>query len=292
MSTPSTLRDRIYHIFGVPFRSGSLYPGSENDAQAYRDVDLFARLRSAGRRAEDEGDIAIPSYLPHHTVPPIRNWPGPRIVWDLVGERIGPYLAQPGHIPLLIGCDCSIVVGTAQALMRSAGANVHVIYFDGDYDDAPPDAAETRSAAAMALWLLTHASPFWTGPALEPSQITVIGPSMPSQSPNANFQRLPLSHVRQSGVDNAARQALERIPASASIVLHVDIDVFQEQAFPVAFFPHSEGLTLSEGGQLLTAFMRDSRIRIIEITEYASLRDLDRRGARTLVDLLVRATEG
>jgi arginase len=112
--------ERTYHILGVPLRTGSLYPGTENDAQAYRDVHLLARLQAVGCTAFDDGDVAIPSYLPHHTIPPIRNWPGPGIAWDCVSERIAPYLQQPGHVPLLIGCDCSIVVGTAQALSRAS----------------------------------------------------------------------------------------------------------------------------------------------------------------------------
>ncbi|MBP1716529.1 MAG: hypothetical protein H6Q42_4732, partial [Deltaproteobacteria bacterium] len=34
--------ERNYHILGVPLRTGSLYPGNENDAQAYREVQLIA----------------------------------------------------------------------------------------------------------------------------------------------------------------------------------------------------------------------------------------------------------
>jgi len=30
-----------YVVLGVPLRAGSLYPGNENDAQAYRDADGF-----------------------------------------------------------------------------------------------------------------------------------------------------------------------------------------------------------------------------------------------------------
>src|SRR5262245_53660071 len=97
-----------YHVLGVPLRTGSLYPGNENDAQAYRDAHLLAKLQRAGCTAVDEGDVAIPSYLPHHAIPPIRSWPGPRIAWDCVSERVARYLRQPGHVPLLLGCDCKI----------------------------------------------------------------------------------------------------------------------------------------------------------------------------------------
>ena len=51
--------ERTYRVLGVPLRSGSLYPGTENDAQAYRDAKLVARLQSAGCRVVDEGDVAI-----------------------------------------------------------------------------------------------------------------------------------------------------------------------------------------------------------------------------------------
>ena len=278
--------ERTYHVLGVPLRTGSLYPGNENDAQAYRDVQLLERLQAAGCKALDEGDVAIPSYLPHHSIPPIRSWPGPRIAWDCVRERIEPYLQKPMHVPLLIGCDCSVVVGTTQALTAVSGDNVHVIYIDGDFDDAAPNPKRCQSAASCAVWLLTQDSPFWTGPALKPSQVTVMGWSNPSQSNQSGLGSVSLADVRRSGLREAAQQALAAIPDSALILIHFDIDVFQKGEMPVAYFPHPEGLTLSEGRELLGVLMRDPRVRIIEVSEYASLRDLDRGYVSKLVDLL------
>ncbi len=56
------VNSRTYHVLGVPFRAGSLLPGNENDAQAYRDAGMVAQLGSAGCKAVDDGDVAIPSY--------------------------------------------------------------------------------------------------------------------------------------------------------------------------------------------------------------------------------------
>jgi arginase family enzyme len=273
-----------YHVLGVPLRTGSLYPGNENDAQAYRHAGLLARLKAAGCTAVDEGDVAIPSYLPHHTIPPIRSWPGPRIAWDCVSERLAPFLRQPEHIPLLIGCDCSIVVGTTQALLRSAAGDVHVLYIDGDFDDAPPDPGRCQSAAAMAVWLLTQGAPFWGGPALRPSQVTVIGSSQASQS---GMSALPLADVRRSGAQAAAREALQAIPESAAILVHFDIDVVRDADLPAAYFPHPDGLRLSDAAELLRVLLKDPRVRIIEVAEYATLRDRDQHCVNALVDLLV-----
>jgi arginase len=286
MSEHPDQTERTYLVLGVPLRTGSLYPGSENDAQVYRDVKLLARLQAAGCKALDEGDVAIPSYLPHHQVPPIRNWPGPRIAWDCVSERIAPHLQQPGHVPLLIGCDCSVVVGTTQALTRASTEDVHVLYVDGDMDAAAPDPGRCQSAAALAVWLLTHDSPFWAGPPLRPSQVTVIGWTTASPIEQAQAESISLAEVRRSGSGEAARRALRAIPSSASILLHFDVDVLGKQDMPAAYFPHADGLSLSEAGELLSPLLRDPRVRIIEVTEYATLRDLDQHCINDLIDLL------
>jgi arginase len=207
-------------------------------------------------------------------------------VWDGISERLVPVLKQPGHIPLLVGCDCSVVVGTTQALMQSGADNIHVLYVDGDFDNAVPVSEKSQSAASVALWLLTHPSPFWSGPALPSSQVTVLANSKPSQDGNSGLRSLSLADVRRVGALEADRRALAALPRSASIILHLDIDVLQGSQLPSAYFPHAEGLTLSEVGSLFNGLIKDPRVRIVEVSEYASLRDADRKYARQIADLL------
>lgn len=283
--------ERTFHVFGVPLRSGSLLPGNENDAQAYRDVHLLSRLQAAGCKAVDDGDVAIPSYLPHHSIPPIRSWPGPRIVWDCVGERITPVLQRSGQVPLLIGCDCSVVVGTTQALLHASSQEIRVLYIDGDFDDSPPDGRRSQSAASCAVWLLTNNSPFWAGPALRPLQVSVIGWTNASQSGQTGINSISLADFRRSKPREVAQQVLQSVPASASLLVHVDIDVLQSREMPAAYFPHAEGMTLSELGELLGVLLKDPRIRIIEISEYAALRDFEQVSAGKLVNVLCEALE-
>ena len=280
--------ERTFHVFGVPLRSGSLLPGNENDAQAYRDVHLPARLQAAGCKVVDDGDVAIPSYLPHHSIPPIRSWPGPRIVWDCVSEHITPVLQRSGQVPLLIGCDCSVVVGTTQALLHTSSQEIHILYIDGDFDDSPPDGRRSQSAASCAVWLLTNNSPFWAGPALRPSQVSVIGWTNASRSGQA-VNSISLADIRRARPREVAQQVLQSIPASASLFIQIDIDVLQSREMPAAYFPHTEGMTLSELGELLGVLLKDPRIRIIEISEYAALRDFEQVSAGNLVDMLCEA---
>jgi arginase family enzyme len=189
-------------------------------------------------------------------------------------------------VPLLIGCDCSIVVGTTQALARASARDVHVLYLDGDFDDAPPDPAQCQSAAAMAVWLLTSASPFSLGSPLAPTQVTVVGWSNPSQARRAGIGSISLADVRRMGARDAALRALDTVSATAPILLHLDIDVLRHAEMPAAYFPHAEGLSVAEATALLGAFLKDPRIRLIEVSEYASLRDVDQRAVGALIDML------
>ncbi len=131
------------------------------------------------------------------------------------------------------------------------------------------------------LWLLTHASPFWIGPPLAPARVTVIGASTPSSA--GGVRSLALSEVRGLGATEAVSWALATARPSASLVLHVDVDVFQAAEMPAAYFPHADG------AELLRVLVADPRVRVVEVTEYAALRDGDRRWVGTLVDLLAGA---
>jgi arginase len=277
---------QTYHVLGVPLRAGSLVPGNEDDARAYREAHIVERLQAAGCKAIDDGDVEIPSYLPHHSIPPIRSWPSPRIAWERVGKRVEPILRQSGQVPLLIGCDCSVVLGTTQAMMRALGEDIYVIYVDGDFDDATPIAAHCDSAASCATWLLTHESPFWAGPILRRSQISVVGWSNLSRAETPAVEAISRIELRRTSATETARQVLGRIPASASVLLHFDIDVLQRKEMPAAYFPHDEGLTMAEVAELLGVILKDPRVRLVEVSEYASLRDFDRSQVGRLVELL------
>lgn len=276
-------------MLGVPLRAGSLYPGSEDDARAFRDVHLVDQLRDVGLEAVDAGNVAIPSFLPHHAVPPLRNWPAPRIAWDSIASRLEEFLRQPLCLPLLVGCDCSVVIASTQALQRSGASDIHVLYVDGDLDAAAPDATQMHSAASCALWLLTHASPFWEGPTLPPDHVTILGPAIDSAPADAAGMRLTtLSDIRKWGPREAAFRALARIPENAHVLLHFDIDVLQEARFPAAYFPHAHGLSVAEAAELFGVLSGDPRVRIIEVSEYSELRDQDRTLARSLTEVLTR----
>jgi arginase len=178
-----------------------------------------------------------------------------------------------------------VVVGTANAL-RATFQEVHVIYIDGDFDDAAPASAQCQSAASCATWFLTHDSAFSSSPTLKPSQVSQIGWTRPSQTEQAGS--FSLADVRRVGPRQLALQVLAAVPPSAGILLHLDIDVFRSGDLAAAYFPHAEGLSLKEGTELLGVFLRDARVRVIEVSEYATLRDHERESLDKIIDMFVQ----
>ena len=61
---------------------------------------------------------------------------------------------------------------------------------------------------------------------------------------------------------------------------------FRSWKCPPLTFHTRRVLSLSEGRTLLGILLKDPRVRIIEVSEYAALRDLDQLWVNKLVDLL------
>ena len=61
------------------------------------------------------------------------------------------------------------------------------------------------------------------------------------------------------------------------------IDVFRGADVSAVYFPPRRRPNLSEGTEMLGALLRDNRVRIVEISEYASLRDLDQASVHKLI---------
>jgi arginase len=278
----------MYRLLGVGSSAGALYSGTEAAPQAYREARLVEKVRARGGAVVDDGDIQIPSYLARHNVPPIRNWPAPRMVWEAVAERVAPLLLA-GETPLLIGGDCSIVVGAAQALAEVYGERAHIIAMDGHIDAMAPHADRSVGAAALGLWLATQPSLFWQGPLLEPQRVTVVGYSNDTPVDVEGINTLSAAQARGMGVQAAARQVLSSIEPDAAILLHFDVDVLRQDEMPAAYSPNANGMSMDEAQALLNIFLSDTRVGLLEVTEYSALRDLDLACAHKLTGMLATA---
>ena len=273
------------HTSGIPTFAGALYSGTEMTPQALRRAGLIEQLQAAGHTVTDLGDLALPPYLPKHNIGPVRNWPAPRMVWDVTLAAAREWFTQDSF-HLILGGDCSIIVGTATAWHELHGDRAHLLVLDGHLDVMRPRASSCIGAAGMGLWFLTQDDDiWWPGDNFPASRIAALG----CQAPPEQTYDIPvtlLSDMRDTGVAAIAEQYLSSLPSDACVLLHFDVDALEQTYMPAAYSPSQTGLTLEQCRELLTRLLADPRIQALEVTEFSALRDPDGRHARTVAEFL------
>jgi arginase len=221
-----------------------------------------------------------------------------RALADTLGSALD---TLPGRRPLVVGGDCSVLLGIVPALKRHVGP-CGLVVLDGhpDYLDGPT--SETGETADMALAVVTGVGPdalvtlAGPRPMLPPDNVVLLGYRAVGLDPASaaevarlppELHRLDAAHV---GGDPAVagRRAvahLERRP----VWVHLDLDVLDPRALPAVTYPQSGGLSWEQLGEVLAIVVRDLPILGVSVADFRP--DLDETGefARHVVELIERA---
>jgi len=217
---------------------------------------------------------------------------------DVVGEA----LDAADEIPLVLGGDCSILLGGMLALRRRGGAGL--LFLDGHADFYQPSAEPLGEAASMDLALATGYGPPAVGdlegrvPLVRAEHVVILGHRDAEEQVEAGSQQLPadllafdLNDVRATGAATAAARAvahLTRPGAPARFWVHVDADVLDDAVMPAVDYRLPCGLSPEELSTVLARAMATGRVAGVEITIYNPALDPERAAGLTLVDALVR----
>jgi arginase len=202
---------------------------------------------------------------------------------------------------VVLGGDCSLVVGTVAGAREALGQPVGLVYLDADADLNTPETSPSGLMNGMALALALGrgpeavASAGGTPPAVRPEHVALIGfreldPG--EQRPLGDLGlALPASAARRLGMRTAAALALDGVGnEDGPILVHLDVDVIDPVEMP-AKGRTTEGvaLSLAEVSDLVTAFLASPRVVAIEVVEYDPSADPEGVHARKIVELLTRA---
>lgn len=266
-----------------------------------------ARLRDLGlaRRlgAVDLGDVVPPPYRDFVRPPDgVRNEPElvdySRALADGVAAA-----AAGGRFVLLLGGDCSIVLGALAGARRVAGGAVGLAYVDGHADFAAPAESLTGSAASMDLSFAIGRgdSPLarlaGTEPLVRGTDVALVarrdhaepwyGHEALSRSGILDLDR---AAVRARGPASVAESALARLTRRglAGFWIHLDADVLDESVMPAVDSPEPDGLSVRELEDLLTPLVTHPAALGLQLTIYDPRLDPDGMSAGLLADLLER----
>ncbi|MFA4136761.1 MULTISPECIES: arginase family protein [unclassified Brevibacillus] len=273
---------------GIPHFTGAYVSGTELAPDALRTAGLIEQLQRHGLEVQDVGNLHLPDDLPRHNIPPVRNWPAPRMFWDLLQKDAQDWLDTDDFV-LMLGGDCSLVVATAQAHQARYQEKAYLLVLDGHLDAVVPSASRCIGTAGMGLWFLLQDRGQWIEPSgWDAERIRLVGcQQMPTETHGVEI--MTLDQLTEGSIVERISHMLQSIPRDAKILVHFDVDILNKDAMPAAYSPSEIGLSLSEAEALLETVLRDSRVTSMEVTEFSGARDTTGEYARRLVELLARA---
>jgi arginase len=253
--------------------------------------------------ARHGGVIEPPSYDPRRDpATGIRNAEALRQYTFQLADATGSVL-DAGHTPVVLGGDCSILLGNLLALSRRG--RYGLLFLDGHADFYQPAAEPNGEAASMDLALATGRGPsvltaFDDRRALIADRDVVhIGRRDTDEADQAGSQRIEdtditvfdLAAVRQRGVESVTSAALDRLvrPDLDGIWIHLDCDALDDAVMPAVDYRLPDGLSWVELETTLAGAVATGAVAGIEITIFNPTLDPDGSMASALVESLARA---
>jgi arginase len=228
------------------------------------------------------------------------NPTGLRNYSSMLADAVGAVLDR-GEFPIVLGGDCSILLGSALALRRRG--RYGLLFLDGHADFYQPEAEPTGEGASMDLALVTGRGPEIVTnleglrPLMRDEDAVVFAfrdaehaAAEGSQPLPPNLAAIDLAAVRERGIEHAARDALihlERTDGPAGFWIHLDVDVLDDAIMPAVDYRLPDGLGWDELTVVLRAAVASGHAAGLEITIFNPTLDADGRNARTLVNALV-----
>jgi arginase len=287
-----------YVIIEAPSVLGLFPSGVEHLPEALLNAGLGDGLESP-----HAGRIVPPPYDPvRNTATGVLNAIGIHDYALALADLTGAVLDR-GRVPIVLGGDCSILLGPLLALRRRG--RYGLLFIDGHADFYQPDAEPNGEAASMDLALATGRGPSLLanlegrGPLVRDDDVVQFGRRDAEEAESAGSQRIEdtairvidLPTIRKRGADAAAQDALQHLrrPALDGFWLHLDCDAIDDAVMPAVDYRLPAGLAWQELETVIRAATSSGDLVGLEVTIFNPVLDRDGAIARALVDCLVRA---
>jgi arginase len=213
-------------------------------------------------------------------------------------------IVERDEFPVLLGGDCSILLGSTLALRRRG--RYGLLFIDGHADFYQPEANPNGEAASMDLAFATGRGPeLLTNleglrPLVRDEDVVAFGFRDAQEQREYGSQSLPpavlaidLQEVRRVGARQAAQRAVEHLTAAEKstqgFFIHLDADVVSDALMPAVDYRMPDGLSWEELRSVLETALASGRAVGIEITIYNPALDADGSSGRELARTLIQS---
>jgi arginase len=294
------MRAKACSIIDAPSDLGLRRTGVDGLPDALRAAGLLEGLpevRYAGR-------LPVPPYVPlRDTSTAVLNSDGIRTFSLRLAERVA-FTLDLGRFPLVLGGDCSILLGTALALRRRG--RFGLFFLDGHADFYSPASEPNGEVASMDLAVVTGREPAALAdlegrrPLVREEDVVGFGfrdaeSAATYGSPDVRQTAMhvfDLTEVRRLGAATAARQGLAALETSGveGFWVHLDADVLHDDVMPAVDYRMPDGLWPEELTEALEVVLASPLAVGMEVTIYnPTFDDAERSAARALARAVTAA---
>jgi arginase len=286
-------------IIGAALDLGQGRRGVDMGPSAIRYAGLDARIAELGRTVEDWGNVVTPvaesiAYGDEHARF-LKEIKATCVdIADLVARAKGG-----GYLPLVLGGDHSVALGTLGGLARSAGTG-GVLWIDAHGDLNRPETSPTGNvhgmvlAAALGLGGPAFESEAWPTPAVDPARVALVGLRSLDEAERGLLRELgarvyTMSDVDRVGVERAIRESLEHVAGSGFVHVSLDMDVVDPEIAPGVGTPVRGGLSYREAHFALELVADSGLAGSLEVVEVNPILDRENATGRLAVELAASA---
>jgi len=218
----------------------------------------------------------------------------------LLAEAVADVMHQ-GKFPLVLGGDCSIIIGIMLALRRAG--RYGLVFIDGHADFYQPEAEPNGEVASMDLAIVSGRGPEvltdidGLKPLVPDENIVAFGFRDVEEQKKYGSQDIRetaihvfnFEEVREQGVVTATKQAVEILLQNniEGFWIHLDVDVLDDTIMPAVDYRLSGGLKWDELSAILRILMATGRAVGMNVGIFNPILDEDGSIARGLVSCLV-----
>ena len=197
-----------------------------------------------------------------------------------LADAVGDVLDR-GEFPVVLGGDCSILLGNLLALRRRG--RFGLLFMDGHADFYQPEANVNGEAASSELALATGRGPEvltrfdGCAPLVRDEDVAVLGPRDGEEAAEYGSQLLPpgmlaidFAALRGLGAAAAVGAALQRLerPELEGFWIHFDADVLDDALMPAVDYRLPGGLGWAEARECLRAGLSSGHAVGLDVTIY------------------------
>ncbi len=285
-------------VIGAPLDLGQDRRGVDMGPSAIRYAGLERRIEELDRECADWGNVPTPvAEAETEGDEELRFLEQIKATCAEVATLVRR-AREEGYLPLVLGGDHSVALGTLAGLPRDGPGGV--LWLDAHGDLNTPETSVTGNvhgmvlAAALGLGGSAFEHEAWTLPAVDPSRVAIVGVRSLDEAERTVLRDLgasvyTMSDLDRLGVEHAMREALAHVEGPGFVHVSLDMDVVDPADAPGVGTPVRGGLTYREAHLAMELVAESGIAGSLEVVEVNPILDRENQTARLAVELVASA---